>query len=128
MEILQIVGIGIIAVILIITLKAQKPEIAVQISIVTGIVIFLLIASKLSAVIQLINSFAQKANINTAYISTLLKIIGIAYIVEFGSEVCRDAGESSVATKIELAGKVTIVLLAVPIITSLLDLIINLMP
>lgn len=127
-EILQIVGIGIIAVILIITLKAQKPEIAVQISIVTGIVIFLLIASKLSAVIQLINSFAQKANINTAYISTLLKIIGIAYIVEFGSEVCRDAGESSVATKIELAGKVTIVLLAVPIITSLLDLIINLMP
>ncbi|HEX3028533.1 MAG TPA: stage III sporulation protein AD [Clostridia bacterium] len=128
MEILQIVGIGIIAVILIITLKAQKPEIAMQISIVTGIVIFLLIASKLSAVIQLINSFAQKANINTGYISTLLKIIGIAYIVEFGSEVCRDAGESSVATKIELAGKVTIVLLAVPIITSLLDLIINLMP
>jgi stage III sporulation protein AD len=58
----------------------------------------------------------------------VLKITGIAYIAEFGAEVCKDAGEGSIASKIELAGKVTIIVLAVPIITSLLDLIIKVMP
>lgn len=128
MEILQIVGLGIVATILIIVLKAQKPEIAVQVSIITGVVVFLLIASKLSAVVDLINDYARKANIDMAYLAILLKIIGIAYIAEFGAEVCRDAGESSIASKIELAGKVIIVVLAVPIITSLLELIIKIMP
>lgn len=127
-EILQIVGVGIVAAILIVILKSQKPEIGVQVSIITGIAIFLLIAGKMSAVIDLLNSFARKANIDSSYISTLLKIVGIAYITEFGADICRDAGESSIASKIELAGKVIIVVIAVPIITSLLDLIIKIMP
>jgi len=60
--------------------------------------------------------------------STILKIIGIAYIAEFGAEVCKDAGEGAIASKIELAGKVIIIVLAAPIITSLLDLIVEIMP
>lgn len=128
MDILQIVGLGIIATIIIAILKVQRPEIAVQVSIITGIVVFLLIAGKLSAVIGLLSRYAGKVNIDVIYLTTLLKIIGIAYIAEFGAEICRDAGESSIASKIELAGKVIIVVLAVPIITSLLDLIIKIMP
>ena len=77
---------------------------------------------------DLLNSYAQKVNIDLVYFSTLLKIIGIAYIAEFGAEVCRDAGEGAIASKVELAGKVIIIILAVPIITSLLDLIISVMP
>lgn len=128
MQLLQIVGIGIVATVIIIILRTQKPEIAVQVSIVTGIVIFMLLASKLSAVIDLLGSYADRADIKPVYFTTVLKITGIAYIAEFGAEVCRDAGESAIASKIELAGKVTIVVLAVPIITSLLDLIIKVMP
>lgn len=128
MEILQIVGLGIVSAVVIIVLRAQKPEMAVQISIITGIVIFLLLASKLSAVLDMLQSFSDKANINPAYFTTVLKIIGIAYIAEFGAEVCRDAGESSIASKIELAGKVIIVVLAVPIVTSLMELITRIMP
>lgn len=128
MQLLQIVGIGIVATVIIIVLRNQKPEIAVQASIVTGVVIFMLLASKLSAVIDLLESYADKADIKPVYFTTVLKITGIAYIAEFGAEVCRDAGESSIASKIELAGKVTIVVLAVPIITSLLDLILKVMP
>ena len=128
MEILQIIGLALVATIIIIILKPQKPEIAVQVSIVTGIVIFLLIASKLSAVIDFLRDLTQRADINIAYFTTLLKIVGIAYISEFGAEVCRDAGESTIASKIELAGKVIIVVLAIPIITSLLELIIKIMP
>jgi stage III sporulation protein AD len=127
-EIIQIVGLGIVATILIIVLKAQKPELAVQISIVTGIIVFFLVAGKISTVIELLDSYTRKANIDMDYLTTLLKIIGIAYIAEFGAEVCKDAGEGAIASKIELAGKVIIIVIAVPIITSLLDLITRIMP
>lgn len=128
MQIFQIVGIGIVATILILVIKKHSPEIAIQVSILSGIVIFILVASKLSAVIDLLRNYADKANIKPAYFTTVLKITGIAYIAEFGAEVCKDAGEGSIASKIELAGKITIIVLSVPIITSLLDLIIKIMP
>jgi stage III sporulation protein AD len=128
MGILQIVCIGIVAITLSSVIKSQKPELALQVSIITGILIFMLVAVKLSAVIDFVKTFSQKADIDSTYIVILLKIVGIAYISEFGAEVCKDAGESSIASKIELAGKVTIVVLAVPIITSLLDLVVKLMP
>lgn len=128
LEILQIIGLAIIATVVILVIKAQKPEMAVQVSIATGIIIFLLIASKLSAVIDYLRSFTEKVNIDLVYFTTLLKIIGIAYIAEFGAEVCKDAGETSIASKIELAGKVIIIVMAVPIITSLLELVIKIMP
>lgn len=128
MDILQIVCVGIIAVVLSSVLKAQRPEIALQVSIVTGLLIFIIVIVKLSAVIDFIQTFSKKADIDSTYIAILLKIVGIAYIAEFGAEVCKDAGESSIASKIELAGKVTIVILAVPIVSSLLDLIVKLIP
>ncbi len=128
MDILQIVCIGIIAVVLSAILKAQRPEIALQVSIATGLLIFVLVIVKLSAVIEFIQTFSKKADIDSSYMTILLKIVGIAYIAEFGAEVCKDAGETSVASKIELAGKVTIVMLSVPIISSLLELVIKLMP
>lgn len=128
MQILQIVGIGLVSTIIIIILRKQKPEIAVQVSIVTGIVIFMLLASRLTSIIELLDSYADRADIKPVYFTTVLKVTGIAYITEFGAEICRDAGEGSVASKIEMAGKVIIVLLAIPIITSLLDLILKVMP
>ena len=128
MEIFQIIGLGMVATVIIIILKGQKPEMAVQVSIVTGIVVFMLIVGKLSAVIALLDGFMSKVRIDNGYLITLLKVIGIAYIAEFGAEVCRDAGESAIASKIELTGKVVIVVLAVPIVTSLLDVITGIMP
>jgi stage III sporulation protein AD len=127
-EIIQIVGLGIIATVFIVLLKSIKPEIAMLISIITGVVIFAIVAGKLSSIVEVLNGIADRAGVDMAYLSTLLKIIGIAYIVEFGAEICKDAGESAIASKIELAGKVAIIFLAVPIITALLDLIIKVMP
>jgi len=126
LEIAQITGIGLIATILIIVIKSQKPELAVQLSIITGVVIFMMVVSKFTAIIGILSDLAKRANIDGVYITTLLKIIGIAYIAEFGAEISEDAGEGSIASKIELAGKVMIMFLAVPIITSLLDLIVKL--
>jgi stage III sporulation protein AD len=127
-EIFQIIGLALIATIIVIVLKAHRPEIAIQISLVTGILIFMLVLGKIAVVVELLSSYADKVKIDMVYLSTLLKIVGIAYVAEFGAEVCKDAGEGAVASKVELAGKVIIIVLAVPIITSLLDLIINIMP
>ena len=128
MQIVQIVGIGLVATVLIIVLRRQKPEIAVQVSIATGAVIFMLLVSKLSAVIELLGDYADKAEIKPSYFTVVLKITGIAYIAEFGAEICKDAGESAIASKIEFAGKVLIILIAAPIILALLNLMIEILP
>jgi stage III sporulation protein AD len=128
MDILQIAGLCILTVIIIAVLKEQRPELAVQISILTGIVIFLLVAGKISAVIDLLSKYTTRFSIDPFYINILLKIIGIAYIAEFSAEICRDAGETSIASRIELAGKVMIIVLAAPLVTSLLELVISIMP
>jgi len=125
MEILQIVAIGIIATLLAITLRQQKPELAIYISIAAGLFIFFLIIGKLSGVVDLLNKMVQKSQIDTIYLSTLLKIIGIAYITEFGANICRDAGEGAIASKIELGGKVIIMVMALPILVGLMEVILK---
>ncbi|AOT68160.1 stage III sporulation protein AD [Geosporobacter ferrireducens] len=128
MEIFKIVGIGLVATILAILLKQQKPEIAVQISIATGVIIFIFIATRLTVVLEVLNMVAGKIDIDLVYITTIFKIVGIAYVSEFGAQVCRDAGEGAIASKIEFAGKILIMVLAIPILVALLNLIVRLMP
>ncbi len=127
MEIMKVVIIGIIATILAVILREQKPEIALQISIVTGLMIFIFVVTKLNSVIEVMKYFASKTNIDLLYFSTILKVIAIAYITEFGAQVCKDAGEGSIASKIEFAGKVLIMIMAVPILAALLDVVSKLM-
>lgn len=128
MEIIKIVGIGVVATVLIVVLKNTRPEFALYISLVTGIIIFSMILGELSYVIQTLNTLARKANIEFTYFSTILKIIGMAYVVEFGAQISRDAGEDSIAMKIELGGKVLIMVLAIPILLALMDLILKILP
>ncbi|MDK2903419.1 MAG: stage sporulation protein [Clostridiales bacterium] len=127
MDIVQIVSIGLVAAILAITLRQQRPEMALIVSIAAGVVIFFMIAGKLSVAIQALNEVMRKAQLNNVYFTTVLKIIGIAYITEFGSQICKDAGEGSIASKIELAGKVLIMVLALPIVLAVFDLISSVM-
>ncbi|MCT4596168.1 MAG: stage III sporulation protein AD [Anaeromicrobium sp.] len=126
MDIFKIVGVGIIATVLSMTFKKHKPEISLQISLVAGLVIFLFILSKLGTVLELLNMISKRLDIDIIYISTIFKIIGIAYIAEFGAQLCKDAGEGAIASKIELAGKVLIMVLAIPILVGLLNTIIQL--
>ncbi|NLY43493.1 MAG: stage III sporulation protein AD [Clostridiaceae bacterium] len=128
MEILQVVGIGLVAAILSIVIKSQRPEISIQISILTGIIIFSLIAVNLASVIKLLEGIAERVDLDMVYVTAIIKVIGIAYISQFGAEVCRDAGESAIASKIEFAGKVLIILIAAPIILALLNLMIEILP
>lgn len=128
MEIFKIVVFAIIGAILAITVKQDRPEYAIQISIATAAVIFMLMASKLVSILDVIHELIDKLDMEVVYLNSIFKIIGIAFISEFGAAVCRDGGESSIASKIEFAGKIIIMALALPILLSVLNLIIKLMP
>lgn len=71
---------------------------------------------------------AINAKVNIVYVETILKIIGIAYIAEFASQITKDAGQGAIASKIELAGKILILAMAIPILTLLIETIIQLIP
>lgn len=128
MDIVQIVGLGFIVTMLGLVIRQERPELALQLSLALAAIIFLFILDKIGAVMELFRDLAERANINVLYLNTLLKIIGIAYLTEFGAQICRDAGEGAVAGKIEFAGKVLIMVMAIPIIALVLDTIIKLIP
>lgn len=128
MEIFQVVGIGLTGAVLAVYVKESNREIAVLISLVTGLVLFLYALSKVGAVISILAELATRANINMFYLTVVLKIMGIAYIAEFGAQICRDAGEGSTATKIEFAAKILVMVLALPIIVALMESVLRLLP
>lgn len=121
MDIIKIIGIGLTSLFLIVILKQYKKEYAMYISIIAGILIFLLISDKLFSIIELINNLTNKSGINIKYIQILLKLTGIAYLCEFSINLCNDSGESALATKIEIGGKILMVYLSIPIILGLIE-------
>ena len=123
MTIFKIIGFGIIAVSLIIILKNQKPEIALICVIASSIIKLAFIFYDLKSVISLINSQILNSSIDSSYIKIILKVIGISYLVEFGKDICKDAGESAIANKIEMAGKVIVVSVSIPVIASLIEIV-----
>lgn len=128
MEIIRIVAIALLGLIIIILLKQYKPEFAIYISLLTGMLILLLVMDRLSGIIQLIQSIANQANINNQFISILLKITGIAFLSEFAISICKDSGETAVANKIEIGTKIIIISMSIPIISKLLEVILKILP
>jgi stage III sporulation protein AD len=128
MEIVQIVGLGLVATILALVIKEQKPMFAFLIAVASGVIIFFFLIDKISEVIRILERLAVQADLNLVFLETILKIIGIAYIAEFGAQMTRDAGQGAIASKIELAGKVLILVMAVPIIRIIIETVIDLLP
>ncbi len=125
---IQVVGLGLIATFLILVIKEQKPVFAFLLATFTGVVIFLSLIDKIADVLGILTQLAEKARVNSMFLETVLKIIGIAYIAEFGAQVTRDAGQGSIASKIELAGKILIMVMAIPIITMMIETVVQILP
>lgn len=128
MDIVKIIGIGLIALIIIIILRQYKPEFAIYVSIIAGVLILLLSISNISGVINLLNDISNRANINSKFLGIILKITGIAILTEFAVSICQDSGEKSIANKIDIGGKVIIITISLPIISSLLETILKVLP
>ena len=120
-EVFKILGFAIIATILIVMLNNEKKEIGLVLSIAAGVCILLFTMSKITPIVDMLNSLIESSGINKEFLVIILKITGIAYLVEFGKIICMDAGQSAIATKLELAGKVIIVSLSLPLIATLVN-------
>jgi stage III sporulation protein AD len=93
-----------------------------------GCSIFLFLIGQIHEIITMLERIAVNANVNLMYVETILKIIGIAYIAEFGAQITRDAGQGAIASKIELGGKILIMAMAIPILTVIIETIIGMLP
>ena len=126
--IIKIIIIGITAAVLSVIIKKERPEFAVLISIAAGVVILAMSYGDLKAVIETVKAVTEKSGIPSQYIVTLLKIIGVAFLTEIGGSIAKDAGETSIAEKIQFAGKVFIIALTAPLFLALLNMITGLLP
>ncbi|MDE3839545.1 stage III sporulation protein AD [Bacillus methanolicus] len=125
---MKIAGIALIATFLALIVKEQKPNFAFLLIVFVGCTIFLFLVDKINEIIHMIEKIAVNANVNLIYVETILKIIGIAYIAEFAAQITKDAGQGAIASKIELAGKILILAMAIPILTVLIETIIQMVP
>lgn len=128
MEIIKIIGIALTAVIIIIILKQYKPEFVIYVTMIAGVLILFLVMDKLSGIIGLLQTIASKTSINNEFLVLLLKITGIAFLAEFAVSICTDAGEGAIASKIEIGSKIIIISMSIPIISSLLEIILKILP
>lgn len=127
MEIIKIVAFAFTALFIVLIFKGRRDDLAIQVSIAAGILIFLFMINKLTIIMGFLQTLANKANIDVVYLNTVFKILGIAYLASFCSEICRDAGESSIAAKVEFSGKILILVLAIPILMAVMQSILKIM-
>ena len=128
MEISQVVGLALVTTIILMILRQEKPVMAVALSIVFSIVVFIFMMDKMASIVDVMKELTRRAEMNYFFLATLLKILGVAYLGEFAAAICQDAGEQAVAKKVEFAAKIIIAVLALPIMIAILDSLMELMP
>lgn len=119
MNILALCVAVIIAAVLSVMLKKYNPEISMLVAVGAGVVVFALILSKISPALNQVSNLLTRAGMPVEYGGILLKSLGICFLCQFSSDACKDAGQSALASKVELAGKLMIVLIALPMIEDI---------
>ena len=123
MEMIKIVGVAFVTAISAILLRSTKPELSFAVTVTGVIVILLFIVDALQGTLLAFSTIANMTGVENGLLKILLKIVGVGYVTEFGAGILTDFGSNSVADKVSLAGKITIVVLSLPVLESLLSLI-----
>ena len=121
MSMIQAGMIGVIGAMLAIQLKGSKAEYGIYVSVAVSIVLFVLISDRLGIFVRTVKELIAYAHLETSYFSVILKMVGITYIAEFASGICKDAGYQTIAGQIETVAKLTILALGMPVLTALLE-------
>ena len=122
MDIFKIVGIALIGTIFSLTVKEYKHGLSIFVSIICGIILLSYTADGLADIFRELKNLTEKSGISPDYLTAIIKITGICFITQFFSEVCRDAGQNAIASKLEIAAKILILTLTLPIISDFLDI------
>jgi len=128
MNIFQIVTTGVLCAILAIIIKKQSPEIALLITIASSVLIFLMILPMLAQTIGVLTNIGSLLDGGLQYVSLALRVIGVAYMAELGASVCADAGETAIAAKIDLGGRVVIMVMAMPVMVDIIGSVMRILP
>ena len=126
MEIGRIIALGLVSTSLAVVLKKESPQFALLLTVVTGVLIFFMVFGYLEGLLQMARETAERAGVGSGYFAVVLRVIGIAYLTQFGAQLCVDAGETAIGSKIELAGKILMMAAAMPVLTALLEMVMNL--
>lgn len=121
MNIVQVGILGVVGAILAVQFKGGKAEYGIYISVGISIFIFLSIVGHLETIIRTVREISSFIDVDTTYISTLIKMLGVTYVSEFSAGICRDTGYQTIASQIEIFGKLTILVLSLPILLALLQ-------
>lgn len=123
MDIFQIAGLGIITSLVLLVLRKERPELALGIALVAGLMLLTLILPRISSVLSVFGDLASESGLEPLYFGIILKVLAISYVADFASAICRDAGEELMASRVEMAGKVLILVSALPIVQEVLNVI-----
>ena len=121
MNMIQIGIIGVAGTLLAVQFKSGKSEYGIYISVALSLVIFFAIIGRLEVIIDALRTIANYINMDTAYIGTLIKMLGITYVAEFSAGICKDAGYQTIALQIERFGKLAVLVLSMPVLMALLN-------
>lgn len=127
MSIFQVLGCGFLTLVLWLVLQQYKSNLSIFVVIAFGVLIFLSVVGQLQNLLQTLLQITEQAGVNVIYLTTIFKIIGIAWLTEFLCQVCRDVGSSALAVKLEFAAKMAILLLAFPVLTAVLESIVTIL-
>ena len=120
MTVIKVSALGIVGVLLLLQIKQEKAGISLVLAIGISVLVFLGIIDNLEMIVNTVREISTYVQIENSYIITLIKMLGITYVAEFSSGICKDAGYQSIASQIELFGKITILVLSLPILLALL--------
>ena len=123
MEVLKIAALALCAVMIIVLVKNYKPEFGIFVAIGCSVLILYFLVDSLKYAFSYMSQLYDKLDYGKTYFPIIIKVLAIAYITEFTSQLCKDAGESSIASKVELAGKIIIFCVAIPVFISILNLV-----
>lgn len=122
----SIIGIAVVATAACVILQKTNPEFSMMVALITGVLIFMFVLSSFTPILDSLENWMNEFGLNNVYFTTVVKTLGICYLTQMASDTCKDAGYSSIASKVELAGKITILLLALPMFENLISLTIEL--
>lgn len=122
-ELIRVAVLGIVAAIFVMILSDKRPEMGLLLGIAFGVMALIIVLGKAQAIIGLIEDVINKAGIDAKLLVPILKVTGMAYITQFSADICKDAGQTSIAGKVEAVGKIMMLVVAVPIATSLIHII-----
>ena len=127
MNITALIGLGLVAAVLSIILRQSKPEFGLYIPLIAGIIILTAVITAMRPALDTVRNLMETTGMNSIYGQTLLKGLAVCYLTQLAVDTCKDAGETAIAGKLELSGKIAIVVLSLPLFNSLVVLITGLM-